>query len=238
MQEAEDWRLAKELNTHSVIALPLLGHGRTVGVAVAGRSKTWHLSPEEKHLIQAVIAHISASVDNALLNEEKNRKVEEQMALYEFAKILSVEQKLAEIVDIMFAKLEKLFPLMKTCLILKSNEELGRLEVMFAYGISDEFTKDISDNVVDGIESCWAIKTKEPFVVTDSEHAVLCKHIIAEELPRSYVCVPLNSGGKNLGAISVASDKPDIFSPSDVKLFEALSRLLATAIMNFDRSRS
>jgi len=94
--------------------------------------------------------------------------------------------------------------------------------------------KEISDKVVDGIENCWAIKTREPFVVTDSEHAALCKHIISEELPRSYVCVPLNAGGKNLGVISMASDEPGVFGHSDVKLFEVLSRLLSIAITKSD----
>ena len=230
MQEAEDWQLAKELKAHSVIALPLLGHGRIVGVAIAGRAQSWHLSPEEKDLIQAVIAQISASVDNALLYEEKRRKQEEQAALYEFAKILSVEQELTEIVDFMFIELKRLFPLMTTCLMLKSNEEMGRLEVIFASGVSAEFMKEMADKAVDGIENCWAIKTNEPFVVTDSEHLALCKYINAEAAPRSYVCVPLNAGGKNWGAINMASDKPSAFSHSDVKLFEALSRLLSIAI--------
>ncbi len=78
----------------------------------------------------------------------------------------------------------------------------------------------------------WVTGSNQPRILSDiqPEAAPLRRDLMPET--RSELAVPLQTGGRVLGAIDVQSSAPDAFGPQDVEVLQTLADQLSAAILN------
>ena len=78
----------------------------------------------------------------------------------------------------------------------------------------------------------WVTSNNQPRLVTDiqAEDTKLRRDLMADM--RSELAVPLQTGGRVLGAMNVQSSKSDAFRPQDVEMLQTLADQLSAAILN------
>lgn len=76
------------------------------------------------------------------------------------------------------------------------------------------------------------IDTGEPIQISDTAEFTRWQNIRSSEWARSYVGVPLRTGGKTLGFINASHDSPNFFLPRHVSMLQALGTQVATAVNN------
>jgi diguanylate cyclase (GGDEF)-like protein len=204
----------------SRIAVPLIAREKTVGVLTIATYAPRNWDEREINLLQAIANQIAIAIDNALLYEQQRRELEERLTLHNILETLGATDRVDELVEFTYAELKKLMPI-ESFVLLKSNEALNILEPIAQLGYS-------TDEEIDDILGCWAIKRSRQFVVNDSRNDFTCRYSKGDL--RSYVCVPLIAGGRRLGAIKVGNNRPNFFTENHIKLLVEISRQLAVAI--------
>jgi PAS domain S-box-containing protein len=146
----------------------------------------------------------------------------------------SVSQSL-ELDTILNSALDKLLDVMrvKTGGILLPDSEAQTLSYRVYRGFSREFARDIADlrrcDAIRGI----AVQEKKPVYVDDISRDARFVHSIAiREGVRAFASVPIMAKGKTLGAIDIASPRPQRFSPQDIQLLVSASNQIAIALEN------
>ena len=93
-----------------------------------------------------------------------------------------------------------------------------------------------------GIFDFWAIKNRKRLIVRDVGEDFRFDIRSSDEkiLVRSLVVAPLLHEGRVMGTIGIYSARPDIFSPDDLRLLDAIAILTSSAISNgmlYERTR-
>ena len=82
---------ARRLGYHSLLAVPLLAAGRSVGVLSLMRCQVAPFAPEEVELTAAIAGQVATAVDNARLFEESTRRNQQLSVLHEATLALTSE---------------------------------------------------------------------------------------------------------------------------------------------------
>ncbi len=227
MHGPSDRQFARSLHMQSLLALPLLGHGRITGVIVVGYQSEVRFRPEEKELIHSLADQIAASVDNVQLYESIRSELHNRSVLYRFMRNLSVSSRLDEITESFFAEIHQLLPVERT-LIMRLNKELKALDTLDSDGFSDSQMDELSARMIDA-QDCWAIKRGDKFLMRKGERALTCDQLLEQGTQSQlHVCLPLSALSETLGVvqISLAQD----ISQDQLRLLETLCEQLAVAI--------
>lgn len=156
----------------------------------------------------------------------------ELTALNAIATLLGESQDLEGLMSIALDKLLEVMDV-EVAYVSLVDGETGRLKIGAYRGVGEDFV-----NQAGGIELGEGVAGRiaasgEPLVVEDvSADPQLATTLLAKENLRGYAGLPLKSGGRSVGVISVASYRPRRFTTADLGFLTAMAAQIGVAVEN------
>src|SRR6266511_3038541 len=215
------------------LGAPLKAEGRTVGVLVVqSYTKDVQYSEQDKELLAFVGQHVGAALSRARAIEETRQRNAELALINSVQEAIAGELEPQAIYDAVGDKIQEVFDaqvaaiatLDETSGLVHYSYIIERGERLQAEPLSPAgFTKHV-------------LETREPLLLTENLEAEAERygsHIVAGEMAKSVLFVPLVVGGNATGVISLQNvDREHAFAESDQQLLTTLAGSLSVALEN------
>jgi len=221
--QSEDW-----------LGVPLKAEGATVGVLVVqSYTKDVRYSEQDRDLLAFVGQHVGSALSRARAIEETRQRNAELALINSVQSALAGELELQSIYDVVGDKIQEIFDAQGTSIaivdkatglvsfpyLLERGERLRPEPQLLSAG----FTKHVLD-------------TREPLLINenlDAEAERLGSFVLAGEMPKSVLWVPLVAGYRATGVIALDNfDREHAFDDADLRLLETLAGSLSAALEN------
>jgi len=209
---------------HGILLVPLRGRGeRLAGVIyVEPPADGSLLDPSSIQILEAIARQAALALENARLAARGARLLAKEQLLAELGRDVSNTLDLDTILNRTVERLEVAFQGGAISLL----NDAGELEIVATVGEIDEAARQVRLRVGEGICG-WVVERGLPFLSNDTWNETRVppagRDIGTNRAIRSYIAVPLRTGGRVLGALSVESDQPNAFTYEDVDLLEAVA---------------
>lgn len=207
-----------------VLLVPLRGRGdRLAGAIYVEPPDTADaLELPNIQILEAIARQSALALENARLAARSARLLSKEQLLAELGRDVSNTLDLDTILTRTVERLEVAFQGGTIALLNDDNE----LEIVAAVGQIDDDARQVRLKVGQGICG-WVVERGIPFLSNDTQNETrvlpAARDIGTNRLIRSYIAVPLRTGGRVLGSLNVESDQPNAFTYEDVDLLEAVA---------------
>ncbi|MEP7189684.1 MAG: GAF domain-containing protein, partial [Roseiflexaceae bacterium] len=207
-----------------VLLVPLRGRGdRLAGAIYVEPPDTVDaLELPNIQILEAIARQSALALENARLAARSARLLSKEQLLAELGRDVSNTLDLDTILTRTVERLEVAFQGGTIALLNDDNE----LEIVAAVGQIDDDARQVRLKVGQGICG-WVVERGIPFLSNDTQNETrvlpAARDIGTNRLIRSYIAVPLRTGGRVLGSLNVESDQPNAFTYEDVDLLEAVA---------------
>jgi signal transduction histidine kinase len=208
-----------------LLLVPLRGRGdRLIGVIyLEPPGDPEALAPSNLQILEAIARQAALGLENARLADRMARLLVKEQLLSELGRDIGNTLDLGEMLTRVVERLRVEFQAITVMLL---NERDGMLEVAATIGDVDDAARAVRLRVGEGI-SGWVVQHGMPFLSNDTyaETRVrpAAQHVGTNRLVRSYIAVPLRSGGRTIGTLNVESHQTNAFTYEDVDLLEAVA---------------
>jgi GAF domain-containing protein len=224
----------------AVIAQPLIGGGRLLGVIAVGRwLRTHPFTTQDQELLEALAHQAAIAMENAELYEQERRarsiaeaQAQQLAILITISAALSSSLKLEDILQRVGPEVLRYthFEQLAIMLLDEDGQHWRRAFMLFPNFDYQVRTRE----PVAGTRTGWVIAHQQPMVVHDlaretAPHFVLDQRLLHNGV-RSSIYIPLVCGDQVLGTLNVHSRSPEIPTPEHVDLLQEIGHRLATAI--------
>jgi diguanylate cyclase (GGDEF)-like protein len=223
----------KEIDAAGIdILFPIRNDDRLAGILALSRKRRGAiLSLEEIDLIFAALNRFAAAIEKESMREELQAKEEELVIFNRLMSILSSSMDIQEAFDRFSKELEKVAPVDWATIALAEGNDL----VFLALSSTSSSPWEVQQRIpLAGTGAEWVMTHQkslyEPDLVKQSRFVTADKHI--KQGIRSVVYLPLVSGGRSIGSLTVASNQPGAYNMRQVKLLEQLATHITTPIEN------
>src|SRR5579884_1766167 len=219
---AEDW-----------LGVPLRAEDRTVGVLVVqSYTKGVGYTEQDKDLLAFVGQHVGAALSRARAIEETRQRNAELALINSVQSALAGELELQAIYDVVGDKIQEIFDA-QIVIISTLDEASGLLHFPYALEAGERLQHP---SIAPRGFLTQVLETHEPLLVAENmaaEAERVGSKVDVGEQPKSGVYVPLVSGGRATGTISLQNlDREHAFDDADVRLLSTLAGSLSTALEN------
>ncbi len=207
-----------------VLLVPLRGRGERLSGAiyVGPPADGSQLDVPSVQILEAIARQAALALENARLAARSARLLAKEQLLAELGRDVSNTLDLSTILTRTVERLEVAFQGGAIALLNDQNE----LEIAATVGHIDDAARQVRLKVGEGICG-WVVERGIPFLSNDTwaEARVppAARDVGTNRRIRSYIAVPLRTGGRVLGSLSVESDQPNAFTYEDVDLLEAVA---------------
>jgi signal transduction histidine kinase len=208
----------------ATLLVPLRGRGdRLIGVIYVVPPPGPPPALPDVQRLEVIARQASLSLENARLAARTARLLAKEQLLAELGRDVSTTLDLDEILNRTVGRLEAAFRSGSITLRNKQDE----LEVAAAIGPSEEeIGAKLRLKVGEGITG-WVVQHGVPFLTNDVHNETRVRppstNFQANQYIRSYIAVPLRSGGSVIGSLNVESLQVNAFTYEDVDLLEAVA---------------
>lgn len=224
------------------VYVPLYIEGSFLGVMAIGPKVTGDLFVDEDLRFLVTLASQAAiALHNALLFEEKERRIEELSVLLRISKEITSTLDLDRVLSTIVNMIGSVIPNDRCVLALNRGE---KLEIRALSGADKFDRKQAEEDPVNRLMSWVSYSGQE---VNISSHEIdmaegdeearpqgadVFEEYFAEGEIRSFLAVPLKDDQGSLGVVAIERRKNDNFSWEDQELFQILANQTAVAIRN------
>jgi signal transduction histidine kinase len=207
-----------------VLLVPLRGRGdRLAGAIYVEPPDTADaLELPNIQILEAIARQSALALENARLAARSARLLSKEQLLAELGRDVSNTLDLDTILTRTVERLEVAFQGGSIALLNDQNE----LEIVASVGRIDDDARRVRLKIGQGICG-WVVERGIPFLSNDTQNETrvtpAARDIGTNRLIRSYIAVPLRTGGRVLGSLNVESDQPNAFTYEDVDLLEAVA---------------
>ena len=215
------------LQAHSaqaMLLLPMVAHGHTMGLAAVWESQVTRRFTQGETATGQTLTHQAAiAMDHARLFSETQRRVSELQLLHNVG-LAAASGVLLE--DTMQAAAQALATALQDTrvAIMLLDPQSNTLSIKASVGYPRDEIENLRLQLGEGI-SGWVAQHGEPVIVPDVR--LDPRYYQADTDTRSELCVPLATGPFIIGALNVASPRPDDFTDDDLQLLSTLASSLA-----------
>jgi sigma-B regulation protein RsbU (phosphoserine phosphatase) len=209
------------------MASPLVRRGSLLGVIeVFFRENSKKFTDAELLFLTALSYQIGVGLNYFKLSEQAERLSLEEEKLAEVSQRVSASLDLDELLDVIIDALRSLIPYDAAGIYLldKSSQEIQRM-VVYGYEISVD--QDEILNV--GRAAREIVKQQANGVILDDLHAHPA-FLNARSAARSAMAAPILSNKRMIGVFTLESDEQDVYTGSDLALFEKFTLQVALSI--------
>lgn len=220
----------------ALLAAPLVLGERTIGAALVGAPRPHMFAQAEAERLQLIAQRAALAIENARLQEERQRRLQELALLHEATMALSQSLQRERLADALAGVLERLLPYDRAEVLL-IHEATGEL-IPF---LMQERRQGRSEPVTPSPQSVrllgqgitgWVAEHNQPVRLSDVTRETDPPYVAQHPGIRSILCVPLHIGKWAVGAIKLESAEPDMYGEHHERLLMALAGQLAVAIEN------
>ena len=224
-----DLKLAKIYSRVSGIAAPLKIKRNVIGF-IGGdiTGKKLDLTRNEIKLFSTFANQASIIIENALLHEQNEQKIEQLLSLQEINKKTSSAMSLKKLFHVISANALRITKA-SSCMLLLAESDSRFLKVVSQRGYSDTDVKKFRLKIGEGIVG-WVAENGIPLLVKDVSEDP--RYIEVKKNVKSELAVPLLSEKKVLGVLNVDSCEKDAFNNDDLELLMIFAGHTATLIEN------
>jgi PAS domain S-box-containing protein len=218
----------------SVLFVPLVTAGKVTGVISLQNLDREHVFDEShRRLLSTLAGSLSAALDNARLIHETRQRNAELALINGVQTAIAGELDPQAIYAIVGAKIEEVYDAQAVS-ISTYDEATGLLEFPYLVERGERF--DVDPMPVIGFRK-HVLETGEPLLLNEDVAAAAERYgnpiAIAGEAPKSVLFVPLVTGGRPSGVISLQNvDREHAFSESERRLLVTLAGSISAALEN------
>jgi len=215
------------------LGVPLKADGRVTGVAaVQSYTRDVEYTDEDKELLTFVGQHIGAALSRARAIEETRQRNAELALINSVQEALAGELELQAIYDVVGDKIQEVFDAQVV--------DIGMYDpasalISFPYTIERGVRFPDEPIPLMGFRK-HVIETRESLLIDENLIGAAERYgnpVLAGEMPKSVLYVPLVAEGRATGVISLQNiDREHAFSESDRQLLDTLARSLSVALEN------
>lgn len=219
-------------NITSLVGVPLIAKGKTVGALVLSSSKHRVFSKDDIDVLSSIGSQIGVAFDNARLYSELSQHHSTLKILFEIDRVVSQSLDLDEIFRESLAKTMEVTETDAGAIYLLE-EDGETLSLKAHMGLSQDSVVIFSKLKVGQGVSGTAVKTGKPVTIDIAEYPSpeLLAPLIKEGIV-SIAGVPLVIKGKVIGAISLSYKKPRSFSQDSLELLFSIGSQIGVAVEN------
>ena len=228
----------------NALCVPLKGKGETLGVLEVFNKKLSEMeskegdkgvasfTAEDQKLIVSLSNEIAMVIENAMLFNERERKVVELDNLLKATEAIASAMQLDPLLDTIMELGVKVMDA-EGCSVLLVDEKKKKLQFVAASGAKKEEVKKLSLDMGEGAAG-WVAQNDQSLLIEDvSQDTRFSKKVdktLGQET-KSLICVPLKVKERTIGVMEVINKKGNrTFNQSDMVLFKPLSAQAAVAI--------
>ena len=221
---AEDW-----------LGVPLrAAEGRPVGVlAVASYAEGFQYTEQDEELLAFVGQHVGAALSRARAIEETRQRNAELALINSVQAALARELDLQAIYEVVGDKIQEIFDAQGTAIAVV-DESTGLMT--FPYLLERGERLSAEAQVLSGGFTRHVLDTREPLMINEDVAAEVERHgsyLVAGEAPKSLLFVPLVTGDRANGVISLENfDREHAYDDADQRLLTTLASSLSAALEN------
>jgi len=227
--------IAKRYPARSVLGIPLIARDHKLGAAIIAFNTPHHFSSEEIERAEQAGNQIALALWNFQQSTEIQHRLKESNALAEIGRALSETERVgtSRVLQLIVDSARELIPHAEKSVIhlLEAEEQL-----LFARAVSgfDEHEREYSRVKMRLGEGVAGQVIREGITINIGDIRTHPRFILGDSVPafRSLLVAPVQSGGQQIGTISVQSSKTNAFSAKDAELLNALGIQAAIAIEN------
>ena len=215
------------ISAQRVMASPLVRRGSLLGVIeVFFRESSKKFTDAELLFLTALSYQIAVGLNYFKLSEQAERLSLEEEKLAEVSQRVSASLDLDELLDVIIDALRSLIPYDAAGIYLldKSSQEIQRMVV---YGYEVSVDQDEILNV--GRAAREIVNQQANAVILDDLHAHPA-FLNARSAARSAMAAPILSNKRMIGVFTLESDEQDVYTGSDLALFEKFTHQVALSI--------
>jgi two-component system cell cycle response regulator len=226
----EAFKEATHRRIRSWLGVPLIVQERVIGMVSIDSYSKHYFTPEHLHIASAFADQVAIAIENTRLYTEERQRANELDALQ--ATIADITSEL-ELPNLLRDILERAVNLMNA-----TGGDLGifnEAEQILLIVTSYNMNKDYSGTRMELGEGLMGqvSLTLEPLIIADYQSWPGKSHQYLEETWKAAIVVPLQMGGKLLGAIGVVDSAEErTFTPSDLRLLTLFAQQASIAIQN------
>jgi len=228
----------------NALCVPLKGKGETLGVLEVFNKKLSEMeskegdkgvasfTAEDQKLIVSLSNEIAMVIENAMLFNERERKVVELDNLLKATEAIASAMQLDPLLDTIMELGVKVMDA-EGCSVLLVDEKKKKLQFVAASGAKKEEVKKLSLDMGEGVAG-WVAQNDQPLLIEDVSQDTRFSRKVDKTLgqeTKSLICVPLKVKERTIGVMEVINKKGNrTFNQSDMVLFKPLSAQAAVAI--------
>jgi signal transduction histidine kinase len=220
-----DPAVASESTGQDILLVPLRGRGdRLTGLicVLAPRDDAEAFALPNVQLLEVITRQAALALENARLAARSARLLAKEQLLAELGRDVSTTLDLEGILARTVDRLGAAFQSGAIALLNESNE----LEIAATIGRIDLAARQVRLKVGEGICG-WVVQHGLPFlsndVMAETRIRPAARDVGTNRFIRSYIAVPLRTGGSVIGTLNVESDQAHAFTYEDVDLLEAVA---------------
>ena len=220
--------ILREKGIKSLLGVPLLVGGDSIGVLHVGSLTYRSFTPTEVELLQFAGDRAALAIAHARAFEAERRariRLEQLQAVTDAA---LAHLALDELLAVLLPRIRTILGA-DTCAVLLLDEPSAELVARAAVGIEEEVEQGVRIPVGRGFAGRIAAQ-RTPVILDDVDHADVLNPILREKGIKSMLGVPLLASGDAIGVLHVGVLRHRTFTKDDVELLEVVAQRVALAI--------
>lgn len=216
-------------------SLPLRTPTREIGVLTVVWDSPQTFGPAELDVLTAFAAQVSQALDRIQTREAELRSARQLAAIAELALTLGRAQSVRELVVAVVDHGLRLLGAQGGAVAVTDPEDAGLLRLLITDGLGTETQETYGRLPLAGpLPACVAARTRRPVVLHDAAES---RHLTPEMVPvmvdtgcQAWIALPLETGGRLLGSLTVGWAEPQAFGPSELEVVLAFAAQTAQAL--------
>lgn len=186
-----------------------------------------------QELLQAPAGQLALVLENIQLQQRLERRQAETLAMERFAKIASSDATPRRIYRQFAGEIKRLMDYHRLCFHL-ADVEADLLTCVYRQGLGVRQRQPFESYRLSGNPCELAITEGQSYIIEDAPcfGTMMCAQVPGGQHLRSALVVPINFGGKVIGAIVPQNKRPNAYGPLEQRLLEQAARLLGPRIAN------
>jgi len=216
------------------LGVPLKDEDRTVGVLVVQSYTAEHQYTErDKDLLAFVGQHVGAALSRARAIEETRQRNAELALINSVQEALAGELEMQAIYDVVGDKIQEIFDAQGTAIAIL-DEATGLVSLPYLVERGERLWPEA--RLLESGFTKHVLETREPLLIAENLAAEAERYgsfVIAGEMPKALLWVPLITAGRAIGVISLDNfDREHAFDEADQRLLTTLAGSLSVALEN------
>ncbi|MFO7539769.1 MAG: GAF domain-containing protein [Chloroflexota bacterium] len=217
----------------SVICVPIVNRGRTIGSATLHKAGRSQFGPADLDLLATIANQVASFIENARLFEQSQRQLQISDLLREASRVINSTLNIAEIMQLLLAQMNELLNAEAISIALV-DPQTNELVYRVAEGMGSSNITGLRLPSNQGV-SGWVMEHNQPVLVHDATTDPRFNPEGDERTgytTRAMICAPMQFKGQGLGTIQAINPSEGSFTDQDLNLLINLANIASSAIAN------